>query len=356
MRDNIIKKRVRADEVVTKVTAANRELNKLQMTNNNNHSSNNNSSGNIDLNNMDNSEWQDNDLSGDYHNSAGSNTCPSCFKKFERKAVYTTHISTCFYLKNKDKFKVQKKIASGTKTKDNMQANKMLKSLKISLESEENSNASEGSSPSAIKDEIVEHLAATAIVMPVIVPEVNKRKRKRTNKIKKEEAQKPKQSEEGPTDDVDWDLDDEEEKKKINNIKKEINDDEYSKASALITDQSANTSSLLSESSGFLIKMDVSHEQEDDDELFDDDDDSGLIIDEKAEDESIALPTPDTSTASIAATTSTSATAVASTTAGVLSSPSPKPIPPLPLVQFTSLKLGCAQVEGTADFGAKYFQ
>lgn len=323
MRDNIIKKRVRADEVVTKVSAGNRELNKLQMTNNNNHSTNNNSSGNIDLNNIDNSEWQDNDLSGDYHNSAGSNTCPSCFKKFERKAVYTTHISTCFYLKNKDKFKVQKKIASGTKTKDNVLANKMLKPLKTSLESEENSNASEGSFPSAIKDEIVEHLSATAIAVPVIVPEVNKRKRKRTNKIKKEEAQKSKQSEEGPTDDVDWDLDDEEEKKKLNNIKKEINDDEYSKASALITDTSANTSantsaSLLSESSGFLIKMDVSHEQEeDDDDLFDDDDDSGLIIDEKAEDESIALPTPDTSTAE----TSTTAAAV---DAAALPPPPPK--------------------------------
>lgn len=310
MRDNIIKKRVRADEVVTKVSATNRELNKLQMTNNNNHSSNNNSSGNIDLNNIDNSEWQDNDLSGDYHNSAGTNTCPSCFKKFERKAVYTTHISTCFYLKNKDKFKVQKKIAGGTKTKDNMQANKMLKSLKTTLESEENSNASEGSFPSAIKDETVEQSASTAITVPVIVVEVNKRKRKRTNKIKKEEAQKPKQSEEGPTDDVDWDLDDEEEKKKLNNIKKEINDDEYTKATALIIDQSANTSSLLSESSGFLIKMDVSNEQEDEDELFDDDDDSGLIIDEKAEDqESIVLPTPDTSIASTTTAPATSSIA-----------------------------------------------
>ena len=321
MRDNIIKKRVRADEVVTKVSATNRELNKLQMTNNNNHSSNNNSSGNADLNSIDNSEWQDNDLSGDYHNSAGTNTCPSCFKKFERKAVYTTHISTCFYLKNKDKFKVQKKIAGGTKTKDNMQADKMLKSLKTSLESEENSNASGGSFPSAIKDEIVEQLASPAIVVPVIVPEVNKRKRKRTNKIKKDEAQKSKQSDEGPTDDVDWDLDDEEEKKKLNNIKKEINDDEYTKATALITDQSANTSSMLSESSGFLIKMDVSNEQEEDDDLFDDDDDSGLIIDEKAEDESIAIPTPDTSIASTTAVTST--TADASTTATSLPSTTP---------------------------------
>ena len=117
MRDNIIKKRVRADEVVVKSTA-NRELIKLQSH----------------LDRSDEHTVWENDLSGDYK--ATSNTCKNCFKKFDRKAVYTSHIASCF---DKIKAKAKKIKATCTKTsKDLLDAPKI-------MDLEDNSNLSDGS-------------------------------------------------------------------------------------------------------------------------------------------------------------------------------------------------------------------
>lgn len=95
MRDNIIKKRVRADEVSSKKSSAStsREVQKLQNgTEEDSEKS-----------------WNTNDLSGDYQND--SYTCPSCFKKFERKTVYTNHVLACSEAKCRENTKLKKQKA-----------------------------------------------------------------------------------------------------------------------------------------------------------------------------------------------------------------------------------------------------
>lgn len=122
MRDNIIKKRMRADEVVSKPSAnSSRELQKLQQLNGADSSSKD-----------DTIEWNEHDLNG-----GGilddSYTCPSCLKKFDRKAVYTSHVQMCSDSKDREIEKMKKRKAKdGTKTKN----------LLNSAEMEENSNVS----------------------------------------------------------------------------------------------------------------------------------------------------------------------------------------------------------------------
>lgn len=116
MRDNIIKKRVRADEVVVKSTG-NRELIKLQSS----------------LDQLDENTVWENDLSGEFQ---ASNTCKNCLKKFDRKAVYTSHIASCV---EKGKAKAKRAKATCTKTSKDLQKPPKL------LELDENSNLSETS-------------------------------------------------------------------------------------------------------------------------------------------------------------------------------------------------------------------
>lgn len=121
MRDNIIKKRMRADEVVSKASGnSSRELQKLQANG-------------VDSSKDDTTEWNEHDLNG-----GGilddSYTCPSCLKKFERKAVYTSHVQMCSDNKDREIEKMKKRKAKdGTKVK-NVSLN--------STEIEENSNVS----------------------------------------------------------------------------------------------------------------------------------------------------------------------------------------------------------------------
>lgn len=122
MRDNIIKKRMRADEVVSKPSASSsREVQKLQESNGGESSSKD-----------DTVDWNEHDL-----NSGGvfddSYKCPSCLKKFERKAVYTSHVQMCSDIKDREIEKMKKRKAKdGTK----------IKNLLNSTEIEENSNVS----------------------------------------------------------------------------------------------------------------------------------------------------------------------------------------------------------------------
>lgn len=232
MRDNIIKKRVRADEVINKVPTVSRELQKLQQSNG------------IEPVQDESADWHTNDLSGDYQND--SYTCPSCFKKFDRKAVYTSHVQACSdaICREKDKSK-KRKAKEETK-------------LKQLLEFEEASNASENS-------------AETPVIPPVAeVPDVvNKRKRKKVTKVKKDEVEAKANMivQKEDSDSVDWNLDDEEEKKKLDNIKKEIIEDEYKR----VNDVSAGTSTASTSKA-----LPEPEPMQDDDE-----EESALVIDEK---------------------------------------------------------------------------
>lgn len=224
MRDNIIKKRMRADEVVTKAPSVNRELQKLQQSNGGETAP------------EESSPWHTNDLSGEYQ-SDSSYTCPSCFKKFDRKAVYTNHVQACSDAKCREKSKLKKlKAKEETKSKH--------------LEVEENS------SEHSMQEVMLPPPASTS-VSPEVDSNVNKRKRKKTSKVKKEELEvKPEES-----NSVDWNLDDEEEKQKLENIKKEIVEVSFK---------------LEVETAEKLVPVEVKIEESDDD-----DDDSALVIDEK---------------------------------------------------------------------------
>ncbi|CRK95105.1 CLUMA_CG008583, isoform A [Clunio marinus] len=241
MRDNIIKKRIRADEVISKPPVMNRELQKLQQSNG-------------DGVNDETGDWNTNDLSGDYQND--SYICPSCFKKFDRKAVYTSHVQACSDAKCREKVKLKKRKAK-EETK-----------IKQLLEFEEaNSNGSEQSALEPIPTPLPEMITTQPEPDPNTT---NKRKRKRTSKVKKDEIEvKPPptavQHEESTS--VDWNLDDEEEKKKLENIKKEIIEDDYKRVQESLN-SSLNDSTVAN----------TSGEHDDDD----DDEDRGLVIDEKA--------------------------------------------------------------------------
>lgn len=250
MRDNIIKKRVRADEVVNKAPVPNRELQHLQQSNG------------MEQAQDDSADWHTNDLSGDYQND--SYTCPSCFKKFDRKAVYTSHVQACSDAKCREKDKSKKRKAK-EETK-----------MKQLLEFEDNSNASEQSTEVSIP------VATTsAVVTPGEVDtSVNKRKRKRTNKVRKDEAETKAKlvASKEESNSVDWNLDDEEEKKKLENIKKEIIEDDYKRVQE-IANTSINTTADFSSASTSKAQIDSEPSPDDDDE------DSALVIDEKPEEE-----------------------------------------------------------------------
>lgn len=259
MRDNIVKKRMRADEVVqreTKAPSVSREVQKLRDSNGGTEQAQDDS----------NNDWNQNDLSGDYQNDAY--TCPSCFKKFERKTVYTNHVQACTDAKQP---KVKAKRA---KTKDSTKVKRLL--LPPSIESEENSNASDQSINIHPEVLIPDPLPPPA---PVFDENTNKRKRKRINKVKKEIKKEPETND----DEVDWNLDDEEEKKKLDNIKKEIIEDDYKK-------NQEEASSTMNLSIANELKLDVSAIEPMQENLQDDDDDddSGLIIDEKPVDDDSA--------------------------------------------------------------------
>lgn len=232
MRDNIIKKRVRADEVVTKPVVVNRELQKLQ-------------NGSEQPQDEHIPDWNSNDLSGEYQ--SDSHTCPSCFKTFDRKAVYTSHVQACSDAKCREKSKMKKRKAKEeTKTKQ-------------PTDFEENSNASEQS--------VQQPVGQT----PDGDVNVNKRKRKRTNKVKREEVAVVKNVvEQEESSSVDWNLDDEEEKKKLENIKKEIIEDDYKRVN--LSDISLNVSANTS----LQVEADTNDE---------DDEPKDLVIDEKVEEE-----------------------------------------------------------------------
>jgi hypothetical protein len=231
MRDNIIKKRVRADEASNKSSNTSRELQQLQLSNasENNH---NNAS-----------EWDtqnikiENDIDDSY-------VCPSCLKKFDRKAVYTSHVQMCSDIKDREQEKLKKR-----KAKDGAKIKQLVGS---SLESEDNSNISENSS---------------------------KRKRKKVGgyAIIEEEEKKVQFAEDNSEDIVDWNLDDEEEKKKLENIKKEIIEDEYKR-------------NLEGTSSNHSLKHEANDENSS--QELPDDDDSGLIIDEKIDEDHSKMKCP----------------------------------------------------------------
>lgn len=253
MRDNIIKKRMRADEVVTKAPVVNRELQKLQQSNGAEQAS------------EENGNWHANDLSGEYQND--SYTCPSCFKKFDRKAVYTSHVQACSDAKCREKDKSKKR-----KAKEETKSKQL-------MEFDENSNASDPSVPGTPPQ-----IASTSNSPPEDV-NVNKRKRKQTSKVKKEEVGAKVLAPQEESNSVDWNLDDEEEKKKLDNIKKEIVEDDYKRVVQESAHDSAMNStcnsSLSSNLNSTINAMDV-HEPESRD---DDDEDSALVIDEKPEEE-----------------------------------------------------------------------
>lgn len=231
MRDNIIKKRVRADEVVNKPVSVNRELLKLQ-----------NGTEQPQEDNV--PEWNSNDLSGEYQ--SDSHICPSCFKTFDRKAVYTSHVQACSDAKCREKSKLKKR-----KAKEETKSKQL-------TDFEENSNGSEQSVQQAVEQ------------MPEGDATINKRKRKRTNKVKKEDVPLKHVVEQEDSSSVDWNLDDEEEKKKLENIKKEIIEDEYKRVS--LSDISLNVSGNTS----IQVEPDTND---------DDDEPKALIIDEKVEEE-----------------------------------------------------------------------
>lgn len=256
MRDNIIKKRMRADEVVTKAPVVNRELQKLQQSNGAEPVA------------EENGNWHENDLSGEYQND--SYTCPSCFKKFDRKAVYTNHVQACSDAKCREKDKSKKR-----KAKEETKSKQL-------VEYEENSNASEPSIPGTPPQ------VASAAIPPVDDANVNKRKRKRTSKIKKEGAEVKVAAPQDESNSVDWNLDDEEEKKKLDNIKKEINEEDYKRvvhegANSTLesTLNSTCNSSLSSNLNSTVNTLDV----QEPDSRDDDDEDSALVIDEKPQEE-----------------------------------------------------------------------
>lgn len=233
MRDNIIKKRVRADEVVTKPASINRELQKLQ------NGSEQPPDDNIP-------DWNSNDLSGEFP--SDSHICPSCFKTFDRKAVYTSHVQACSDAKCREKNKMKKR-----KAKEETKSKQL-------INFEENSNGSDQSVQQAVDP------------TPEGDVTVNKRKRKRTNKVKKEEVLEKHIVEQEESSSVDWNLDDEEEKKKLENIKKEIIEEDYRRVS--ISDISLNGRATTSTS--------IQFGAETNDE---DDEPNALVIDEKVEEE-----------------------------------------------------------------------
>lgn len=241
MRDNIIKKRMRADEVVNKPPVVNRELQKLQQSNG------------VEPTPDENADWHANDLSGEYQNDSYS--CPSCFKKFDRKAVYTNHVQACSDAKCREKDKVKKR-----KAKEETKSKQL-------MEFDENSN---GSEQSAQEPPVADTSAST--ISPVVDTNFNKRKRKRTSRVKKEEVEVKAVVQQEESSSVDWNLDDEEEKKKLENIKKEIIEDDYKRVN-----ESAGSS--LNSSKDLSIKEEVKPEVDDDDE------DRTLVIDEKMEGE-----------------------------------------------------------------------
>ncbi|XP_070503672.1 putative leucine-rich repeat-containing protein DDB_G0290503 [Chironomus tepperi] len=218
MRDNIIKKRIRAEEAIIKCSGTSRELQQLQLSN----ASENNRTND--------SEWNiqnikiENDIDDSY-------VCPSCLKKFDRKAVYTSHVQMCSDIKDREQEKLKKR-----KAKDGAKIKQLMGS---SLESEDNSNISE----------------------------ISSNKRKKIWKAKVEEGEnKVEIAEENSEDIVDWNLDDEEENKKIENIKKEIIEDEYKR-------------NLEATSSNHFANQEINNENSSQEQL--DDDDNGLVIDEK---------------------------------------------------------------------------
>lgn len=247
MRDNIIKKRMRADEVVSKAPSVNRELQKLQQSNG------------VEQVQEENKDWHTNDLSGDYQ--SDSYTCPSCFKKFDRKAVYTNHVQACSDAKCREKVKSKKRKAK-EETK-----------LKQLLDFEENSNTSEQSLHEP--PEVAQAAAATSSEVDATK---SKRKRKQTSKVKKGEVDLKPVVHQEESSSVDWNLDDEEEKKKLENIKKEIIEDDYKRVN-----ESANSTQASIDDSNVPNTSEIQKEPEVPD---DDDDDSMLVIDEKAEEDS----------------------------------------------------------------------
>ncbi|KAL7022126.1 hypothetical protein ACKWTF_012142 [Chironomus riparius] len=222
MRDNIIRKRIRADEATIKCPSTSRELQQLQLSK----SSESNHTNDL--------EWNtqnvkiENDIDDSY-------VCPSCLKKFDRKAVYTSHVQMCSDIKDREQEKLKKRRA-----KD---GNKIKQLMGSSLESEDNSNISENS---------------------------NKHKRKKRCKAKiGEEEKKVEFAEDNSEDIVDWNLDDEEENKKLENIKKEIIEDDYKK-------------NIEAVSLNHSVKYEINNENSLQEQP--DDDDNGLIIDEQIDD------------------------------------------------------------------------
>lgn len=119
MRESIINKRIRADEFITKAPpSTSREVQKLQ-----------NQSNGTDSSRDETSEWNEIDLKGG-GSLDDSHTCPSCLKKFERKAVYTSHVQMCSDNKDREIEKMKKR-----KAKDETKMMKM-------IENEENSSVS----------------------------------------------------------------------------------------------------------------------------------------------------------------------------------------------------------------------
>lgn len=235
MRDNIIKNRVRADEVVPK-KQANREVQKLASTNG--------SEGGQEDSEM---SWNTNDLNGDY--TSDSYTCPSCFKKFERKTVYTNHVLACSEAKCRENIKLKKQKAK--------------EEAKIIKEAGESAAITTAQQPTE----------------PASQEQPAKRKRKRTVKPKKEATDEVSEKAEESSSLVDWNLDDEEEKEKLENIKKEIIEDDYKRAS---TTSSANVSNVNEIKAPLVISNNVQQQpkvEEDDDD--DDEEENALVIDEK---------------------------------------------------------------------------
>ncbi|KAG5670282.1 hypothetical protein PVAND_000559 [Polypedilum vanderplanki] len=239
MRENIIKKRIRADEVVSKAPSTSRELQKLQISNGTDVTQNT-------------SEWNEHDLNANGNGELDdSYTCPSCLKKFDRKAVYTSHVQLCSDIKDREQEKMKKRKA---KMKANLSA----------LESE-NSSVSELAVAPQENISIQEQKTKDD-------SNVNKRKRKRTKKIKSEAEVSSSVNtsllmKENSEDIVDWNLDDEEEKKRLENIKKEIIEDEYKK-NQVVQSISNNTQPVINNNT-------ETNEQDDDD------DENGLVIDLK---------------------------------------------------------------------------
>lgn len=247
MRDKIIRKRIRADEVVIK--NQNRELT------------------NLELNADDNMVWIEKDWTGEYD--SDTRMCGYCGKKFDRKAVYTTHMVSC---SAKNKVLKQKKSTS-------LEACKSKKILGI-IESEENSNMSEGSQNRDVEFQKLEWEQMAQQLQKINEDSnssSNRRKRKRTNRIKTDlSPSKLSKIETKDEEDVDWNLDDEEEKLKIDNIKKEIIALDYGQTSQKQKEELVATQETP-DFHGFSL-----NEFNDDDKDNDD-----LVIDEKMEDSGV---------------------------------------------------------------------